>query len=149
MSLTDLKKLFAKENRKAKQLPYGKDELFPSDLISHFPSTENYLIGFLSLGCSFCAKLLPKLQEFVANLDHEFILVTDGEPEENEEIKKFYNFSFMVISYENFSSFRVTKTPFFYKIGNGNKVISGFQIDTIEELLKLRELSQDNLSFSK
>jgi len=76
-------------------------EPFPGlDLDPRLADAEKAAVLFVSLTCSSCIDLLPELVAFSANFDGVLLVVSSGQKEENEELVRYYDYTFPVHTME-------------------------------------------------
>ncbi|WP_410770746.1 hypothetical protein [Fontibacillus sp. BL9] len=96
---------------------------------------------FLSLSCVHCIDLLPKLGKLNGE---NFVLITDGDENENKEIRQELNFSFPLHSYLGpLHKVNITKTPMCFYVSIEGKVCGEKftpKITDILEMLKSHDL---------
>ncbi|MBD3919297.1 hypothetical protein H8B09_11075 [Paenibacillus sp. PR3] len=141
MSLEKLKSKFmeAYGGRKTEFTPFDENERFPYEKLSPTPKLESTSIFyFISMTCSTCMRLIPELARFNGN--HRFILVTDGDLEETEDMREYFGFDFPIYSFlEDYDDhFNVPVTPFVYVVNTDGQVLeygNGEQLDQIAQAL--------------
>jgi len=138
MSLADLRKIFDKKpaEKSGSIVPFEKDSLFPYSLIDNKYLPDNsYFICFVSLSCAICVDVLPDIEKINNFPKESFLLVTDGEDEENFEIINHFKYSFQLISFpDSFLKFNVPSTPFVYFVSRNHYVIDYTTVESVEDI---------------
>ncbi|MEY8741549.1 hypothetical protein AB9M62_18900 [Bacillales bacterium AN1005] len=94
-------------------------------------SSSPMIYCFVSLYCKMCIDLLPNLNEFSEN----FILITDGNQEENIEIQNAFNYTFPIISLDHDAFHDLIKnTPCILKVDTNNFIQELREVNTHEEV---------------
>jgi|GEM_PF-1969531 hypothetical protein len=141
MSLEKLKNKFmeAYGGRKTEFTPFEENERFPHEKLSSALKLESTSIFyFISMTCSTCMRLIPELARF--NGTKRFILVTDGDAEETEDMREYFGFDFPIYSFlDDYDvQFNVPITPFIYVVDADGRVLeygNGEQLDQVAHLL--------------
>ncbi|MGG4108575.1 thioredoxin-like domain-containing protein [Paenibacillus lautus] len=141
--LNKLEDLFSKKAKITENQfeSYSVGESFPIE-DSTTQTSNNILACYISLYCVDCIELLPDLKELSESFNGEFLLFTDGNEEENKEIRDYFKFSFMVRSYtkeELANKYKVVATPYVYVLDSSWSIICGENINDSEELKELLE----------
>ena len=117
---------------------YSKGDLFPFFLQYKEEFLSNYLFCFISFNCSDCMKILKYLDKFSEGFNGKFILCTDGNSDENKEIKTYFNYRFDIVTYENEELIKlvIPRTPYIYVLDSDFKILQSVVVNTEEELNK-------------
>lgn len=140
MGLTSLRKILnqkmLEKEEKGIVNPLLKGAIFPYRILNRENSfEENYFVFFLSLSCTICIDLLPEMGDVAELTKNPFLLVTDGEIEENNEIINYYNFTFDIISFaDDFRKFNIPSTPFVYYVSKDNVVIDHLDFNSFPDV---------------
>ncbi|PPB08225.1 hypothetical protein [Brevibacillus laterosporus] len=145
MSRINFKELFTKkksgnnENSSEEIVPFKAGEDFPLEKLEiNYDSSANCVFCFISLSCILCIDLLPQIPTFLEGYTDNFILVSDGTQEDNEEIAKYHCFTFPILSYTgSYDNLHIPFTPYSYYIDENGKVIKGIHSTDTESLFEL------------
>lgn len=81
--------------------PFVSGQPFPDfTLDAGLAEAEKAAVLFISLTCSSCIDLLPDLAAFGTDYDGLLIIVSSGQKEDNEELVRYYDYSFPVYTME-------------------------------------------------
>ena len=135
MSLTHLAKLLHKQEK----APLRNGDPFPIMFNSTLEERNGRgIVCLISLTCRDCIDLLPILKAFTETYSGWFVLLCNGTAEENDEIKKYFNFSFPVLQM-NDDTVRLLGVEFFpysFLLNNG-LIINQRIVHDNRELLEL------------
>ncbi|MBA4533190.1 TlpA family protein disulfide reductase [Brevibacillus halotolerans] len=145
MSRINFKDLFTKKKSSGNEssggeiVPFRVGEDFPIEKLGmEYDSSANCVFCFISLSCILCIDLLPQIPAFLKGYTDHFILVSDGTPEDNDEIAKYHEFHFPILSYAgSYDDLRIPFTPFSYFIDKNGKVIKGIHSTDTDRLFQL------------
>lgn len=140
MGLEKLKSKFmeAYEGRKTQFVPFDENDRFPYEKLSLTNIESTTIFYFISMTCATCMRLVPELKRFNGN--NRFILVTDGDQDETDDMRDYFGFDFPIYSYlEDYDvEFNVPVTPFVYVVNADGQVLeygNGEQLDQIAQAL--------------
>lgn len=136
----DFKTLFKSERQHAQQ--HKQDTLLPGDAFpmrwhSNFYDRDILFAGVISLYCSHCIELLPDLVEAIRRHRIPFALITNGSVMENMEITEHFKTAFPIAGVEEheiYDVYKVSETPYFYKVHASGEVLKGFNLESGEDL---------------
>ncbi|UPK44363.1 TlpA family protein disulfide reductase [Paenibacillus pabuli] len=126
----------------------GVEEVNPNSIKEGFPKIYNDIpvldtetvYGIVSLSCAHCIELIPEL----TNLSHfeNFVLITDGDENDNQAIIQELNLKFPIISYTKpLSQLGIIHTPTCVRVDKqGAYVASEFTKD-IEQVIEFLQHS--------
>lgn len=141
MSIEMLRNILSKTANKElnpmeSSLTLGKE--FPYQLLNVDKPFSNVLLCFVSLSCEICVDLISELKEYDENMKRFFVLITDGDTEENEEIARYYNFNFDILSFQDdYGKLNIPSTPYMFNLDGNNIVIDGLTIDSLSDVKEL------------
>ena len=101
---------------------------------------NNVLLIFSSPSCHACQAIYSILKEFSSKHSGiEFILLSNGDDEQNKGLALEYGFEFPVVkpTKELAESYMISRVPFVYLIDENGLIISGSEISTYEHLEEL------------
>ncbi|MDF2652641.1 MAG: hypothetical protein K0Q73_8446 [Paenibacillus sp.] len=112
--------------------------LFPFDLFHMKRTNEETVFGFLSFSCAHCIDLLPYIGKLADDFEGRFVLITDGEENDNYELVNHFEYRFKVLSWrKSFGSIGVRSTPAFYCVDKAGYIAKEQIIRNSHELLGL------------
>ncbi len=93
--------------------------------------SNRFVVCSVSLYCKICIDLLPEL----GSINKEFVLLTDGTEQDNEEIIKEYKYSFPVLSidYDSFHNL-IVDTPCMMLVETNGTILKIESVDSIAEV---------------
>lgn len=147
MSLEILKDILSNTIKKTSKpiessLMIGRE--FPYRLLDLENPLTNKILCFVSLSCEICVELIPELKILDEYKKNSFILITDGDNEENEEIKKYFNFEFDMLSFvDDYRKLSIPSTPYVFIIDHNNYVTDGQSIRSSTDLLYLLSIKRE------
>lgn len=96
-----------------------------------------YLV--ISLSCPHCIEIIPELVAF--NNLGIFNLITDGDPEDNSEIKNEFNYDFNVYSYQkSLEKVNITQTPTSLLVNESGEIVNREFTPDISSIMKFCNL---------
>jgi hypothetical protein len=127
-----------------KQAGKVKEVTIESDTFSHsFHETfgithiagEQALYCIMSLSCTHCIEVLPELAAIQHN---KFFLITDGDIQDNEEIKHELKFTFPLFSYNKpLDRVNINKTPTSLVVDKNGDIIENIYTPKLTDILEI------------
>jgi len=138
MKIADIFALVKKKEEENARNGLKAGSVFPKEIYTAEGQNEDiFLVCVVSLSCSICIDLLPKINGYLNNLDrnkHHFILLLEGVGEEVISIRDHFQFDFPIIAIKALKSIGVFETPTCFLFDKENRILSSKSLHRIEEL---------------
>ncbi|RJE86264.1 hypothetical protein D3P07_19520 [Paenibacillus sp. 1011MAR3C5] len=135
--LFDAELLQRESDKKKNTQPAVRGDLFIREpLPVDVEAMESAIVCFVSLSCASCIDLLPELGAFAEGYEGDFILVSSGTEEENNDLIRHFQFSFPVLTMskeERLQKYASSTTPYAYFLEDGY-IMNTAVVDSIQEL---------------